>query len=147
MIAQIRLSTRPDYIDEEILSYLKRYHVGTIELGVQSLDPEVLEASMRGHSVEDVYRSSKLIKEHGFELGIQTMTGMRKDTPQKDYETAEKVIGIGPSIVRIYPALVIRGTHLEKLYEKGLSRLKSWTRRLRYVQSFLGCTGKPVLTL
>lgn len=118
-VEALRISTRPDYINSEILGYLSYYNVKTIELGVQSLDEEVLEESKRGHSIESVYESSDLIKSHGFTLGIQTMTGLPGDTPLKAINTAKKVIGIGPQIVRIYPLLVIRNTYLEKLYKEG----------------------------
>lgn len=116
----IRLSTRPDYIDKEILSYLKYYNVTCIELGVQSLDDEVLIQSSRGHTVEDVYRACELIKSEGFSLGIQTMIGLPGDSPQKNISTCKRVVEIGPHIVRIYPTLVIRNTYLEKMYNDGL---------------------------
>ena len=66
LIDFIRLSTRPDYIDDFILTNLKEYKVDIIELGVQSLDEEVLKRSARGHSEEHVRKASKLIHEYGF---------------------------------------------------------------------------------
>jgi len=116
----IRLSTRPDYINEEILDYLKEHNVSTIELGVQSLDEEVLEKSCRGHKADDVFASSALIKRYGNNLGIQTMIGLPGSTREKDCLTAQKVVELSPQIVRIYPTLVIRGTYLEKMYYAGL---------------------------
>jgi len=118
-VNEVRLSTRPDCINSEILAMLGQYGVKTIELGVQSLDDEVLKASFRGHTAEDVYKASSLIKESGFRLGIQTMTGLPSDNREKCLATARKVISISPEIVRIYPALVIKGTALEKLYLNG----------------------------
>ncbi len=117
-VSEIRLSTRPDHIDDENLMMLKKYGVNTIELGVQSLDDAILKASYRGHDVSCVYRAASLIKERGFLLGIQTMTGLPGDTREKCLETARKVISISPDMVRIYPALVIKGTELERLYRK-----------------------------
>ncbi|WP_432665134.1 radical SAM protein [Wukongibacter baidiensis] len=114
-IDDIRLSTRPDYIDEDILSYLKEYNVSIIELGVQSLDNEVLEKSYRGHSIDDVYKASKLIKKRGFKLGLQMMVGLPGDDYEKSMVTAKKIISYKPDFVRIYPTLVIRGTKLEEL--------------------------------
>ncbi len=118
-VSEIRLSTRPDCIDDDILAMLKKYGVRTIELGVQSLDEEVLRASCRGHDAACVYESSKLIKRKGFRLGIQTMTGLPGDTREKALYTARQVISISPEIVRIYPVLVIKGTALEMLYLGG----------------------------
>jgi histone acetyltransferase (RNA polymerase elongator complex component) len=121
-IKQIRISTRPDCIDGENLRMLWHYGVRTIELGVQSLENEVLRASFRGHDVACVYEAAALIKRMGFTLGIQTMTGLPGDTDETCLDTARKVIGISPEIVRIYHVLVIRGTELERQYLSGSYR-------------------------
>lgn len=118
-IKGIRLSTRPDYIDDTILENLRRHGVTTVELGVQSMCPEVLEKSNRGHSAEQVVSASRLIKEYGIGLGLQMMTGLPGDTPERSVYTAKKIIELAPECVRIYPTLTIKGTYLEKLYERG----------------------------
>lgn len=118
-VTEIRISTRPDKIDQETLEVLSRYKVRTIELGVQSLDDEVLRASCRDHDSSVVYKSAELIKKMGFRLGIQTMTGLPRDTREKCLETAHKVAALSPEIVRIYPVLVIKGTGLERLMNEG----------------------------
>ncbi len=118
-IDYIHMSTRPDYIDREILDNLKKYSADIIELGVQSLDEEVLLKSGRGHSLEEVYRASKLIKEYGFTLGHQIMLGLPGDTFKKDIETVEKSLKMKPDIARIYPALVIKDTPMEYMLRKG----------------------------
>lgn len=118
-VDHIRCSTRPDYIDEEILEEAKYYGMDVIELGIQSLDDEVLKASGRGHRAEDAFRASKLIKEYGITLGHQIMPGLPLDTFSKDIETANKSIMMKPDIVRIYPTLVIKDTPLEEMYLNG----------------------------
>lgn len=115
----IRLSTRPDYIDVEILSRLKHFGVTTIELGAQSLDDEVLSLSGRGHTVADVEEASALILSYGFELGLQMMTGLPGDTVEKSIQTAKQIVALGAHCTRIYPTLVIRGTELEQRWETG----------------------------
>lgn len=115
----IRVSTRPDCIDSEVLALLKRYGVTAIELGAQSMDNEVLAANDRGHTAEDVKKASHLIREHGFELGLQMMTGLYKSTPEKDLQTAEKITEIKPDTVRIYPVVILRGTRLGELFQSG----------------------------
>ena len=112
----IRLSTRPDYINNSILSNLKEYSVDIIELGVQSLDEEVLLKSGRGHTALDVEKASKLIKSYGFILGHQIMIGLPGDDIHKDIDTAKRVIALKPDICRIYPALIIKDTHMEDMY-------------------------------
>jgi len=118
-IHSIRLSTRPDYIDEERLSLLKEYHVQTIELGAQSLDDEVLIKCGRGHTAKEIIDASALIKLFGFSLGLQMMVGLPGDTPEKNYFTAKKIIELGADNTRIYPLLVIKGTELEKMFIRG----------------------------
>lgn len=115
----IRLSTRPDYISEEILDNLLRFGVTTIELGVQSMDNEVLKCSNRGHTREDVINAVKLIKQYPFTLGLQMMTGLPGDTREKSLYTADEIIKLKPDIVRIYPTLTIKDTYLHKLYSEG----------------------------
>ncbi len=118
-VSGIRISTRPDFIDDEILTLLKEYGVTSIELGAQSMDDEVLEANRRGHTSEDVINASNLIKSYGFELGLQMMTGLYKDTEEKAIQTAKKIISLKPSTVRIYPTVVLKDTYLADLYLKG----------------------------
>lgn len=118
-IDYIRLSTRPDYINNEILDNLKEYDVDIIELGVQSLEDDVLKHAGRGHDVETVYRASALIKEYQFTLGHQIMPGLPYDTFEKDIATVKKVLEIKPDLCRIYPALVIKNTPMETMYLNG----------------------------
>lgn len=119
LIHKIRLSTRPDAILPYILGYLKEYQVDTIELGVQSLDDQVLRKAGRGHSVNDVVIASKLIKEAGFTLGHQIMPGLPGDSFEIDIETTKKSIEMRPDICRIYPSLVIKDTPMEDMYNRG----------------------------
>ena len=115
----IRLSTRPDYIDEDILKLLSYYPVKAIELGVQSLDPEVLEASQRNHTAEDVYKAVHYIKNTSIELGLQMMIGLPKDTLIKSLQTAKKIIALKPHTTRIYPTIIMKDTELENMYHQG----------------------------
>ena len=115
----IRLSTRPDYIDDEIVSRLVRYGVTAVELGVQSLDDEVLRLSGRGHKSDVVKAAVEILKRYPVEVGLQMMTGLPGDTPEKSLDTCRKIIAMKPDCVRIYPTLVIKDTGLERLYTEG----------------------------
>ena len=115
----IRISTRPDAIDEEILSVLKEYGVTSIELGAQSCNNEVLEKNRRGHSFEDTQKAAALIKEAGFSLGLQMMTGMPGSTKEDDVLTAARFCALKPDTMRIYPTLVLKNTLLAKWFEEG----------------------------
>lgn len=115
----IRISTRPDCIDREILQLLKDYGVTAIELGAQSMDDRVLAANEREHTSQDVVNASSLIREYGFELGLQIMIGLYKSHFSEECETLDKVLEIHPDTVRIYPVVILKGTRLAELYESG----------------------------
>ena len=119
LIDKIHMSTRPDYINEEILDNLIKYEADIVELGVQSFDPKVLVASNRGHSVEDVYRACDLIKSYGLELGIQLMIGLPQDSLESCLYSAKETVRMEPSIARLYPTVVLNDTELLRMYERG----------------------------
>lgn len=116
----IRISTRPDYIDEEILDILKAHHVTAIELGAQSMSDEVLEANERGHSAKDAAYAAMLIKSRRcFQLGLQMMVGLYKSTPQEERRSWRRIAALSPDTVRIYPVVILEGTRLGELYKSG----------------------------
>lgn len=121
----IRISTRPDAIDTEILNILKKYGVTAIELGAQSTDDEVLSINKRGHTREDIIKSSHLIKDYNFSLGLQMMTGLYGDTPEKSLKTCEDIISLKPDTVRIYPTIVLENTTLGELLRAGVYKPQS----------------------
>ena len=114
----LRLSTRPDAIDGETLSRLKRFGVETVELGAQSMDEEVLRLSGRGHTARDVERAAEAVRAAGFRLILQMMTGLPDDSDEKDLATAKRLIALRPDGVRIYPTVIVRGTPLEELWKR-----------------------------
>lgn len=118
-IDSLRISTRPDAIDEASLELLSENAVNTVELGVQSMDPEVLVLSGRRHMPIDVERAAGLIKGVGMRLGCQLMPGLPGDSREKSVKSAAVVSSLGADIARIYPAVVIKGTAMETLYSSG----------------------------
>jgi len=115
----IRISTRPDCINLDVLQLLKQYNVTSIELGVQSMSEEVLSANDRGHSSQDVKNAVKLIRQFDFELGLQMMVGLYKSNADLDLLTAEEIIKLQPETVRIYPVVILKNTKLARLFEMG----------------------------
>lgn len=118
-VSSIRLSTRPDYINSEILEILKFYGVTDIELGVQSMCDRVLYNSKRGHNSITTEESCKLIKEHGFNLVGQMMLGLPSSTREDEILTAEKLIECRVDAVRIYPTVVFPSTELSEMMKSG----------------------------
>lgn len=131
----VRISTRPDAIDEAILKELREYSVRVIELGAQSLCDRVLKLNRRGHTAADIRRASALIREKGFQLGLQMMTGLYGSTEEDDRKTAAGFISLKADMVRIYPTVTLKGTYLEELYRAGRYKPQSLE------QAVLECTG------
>jgi histone acetyltransferase (RNA polymerase elongator complex component) len=135
LIDSIRISTRPDALDEEILQLLKEYGVKTVELGVQSMIEEVLLLSGRGHSVEDTISAVSQLKRWGFEVGIQLMIGLPGDSFSRFIQTLDRIIELNPDFVRIHPTLVLKGAPLENLWRAerysslSLDETIQWLRR------------------
>ncbi len=119
-VESIRVSTRPDCINKEILKRLKKYKVKTIELGVQSANDYILKRANRGHTFEDVKKASKLIRWYGFKLGHQMMVGLPESTRIDEINTAKALVKLKPKMIRIYPVLVVKNTKLEEEYKQGI---------------------------
>jgi len=148
VIGSVRLSTRPDYIDEERLELLRAHGVKLVELGVQSLDDSVLQKAERGHTAQQVTKAVALLKSYGFKVGVQLMVGM----PGQDFAsvkaTVEEVLALQPDIARIYPLLVIKGTPLAKSYEAGEFvplTLEEAVRQAAYVYQHLSEAGIKII--
>ncbi len=133
----IRISTRPDFIDDEVLTLLKEYGVRAIELGAQSMDDRVLELNKRGHTAADVESASKLIKAYGFELGLQMMTGLYGCDENESFMTARRFIELKPDTVRIYPTVVLPGTMLAELYLSGEYKVHTLDRTVEICSMLL----------
>lgn len=111
-VRSIRCSTRPDYINGEILDLLKKYGVKTIELGLQSSSDKVLEITKRGHYFEAEEKACRLIVEQGFDLVGQMMIGLPSADIESEIATAEFIASVGAVGARIYPTVVFRDTEL-----------------------------------
>lgn len=118
-VTSIRLSTRPDAVDDQVCRMLREYHVTRVELGCQSMDDRVLELSRRGHRGADTVRAVECLKRHGLSVVLQMMTGLPGDTGPQSRETARRIIALKPDGVRIYPTVVLRGTELEQRMARG----------------------------
>jgi len=118
-LSSLRLSTRPDAIDPETVSFLREMGVRTVELGVQSMSEEVLTLSGRGHSARDAESAVRLLQGAGLEVGVQLMPGLPGDSEERSLDSLQRVLALKPSFLRIYPTLVIAGTELAAHYQSG----------------------------
>lgn len=119
LASSVRVSTRPDCIDDETVERLKRFAVTTVELGVQSLDDRVLRLTKRGHSAGCVEDAVELLRRAGIKVILQMMTGLPGDTGNESIATAEKIINLRPDGVRIYPTAVLPDTELADMMAAG----------------------------
>ena len=118
-IDSIRLSTRPDALNEEILAMLKEYGVKTVEVGVQSMVDEILLLSKRGHTAKDSASAILRLNRRGFEVGVHLMIGLPGDSFEKYLQSIDRIIHLKPDFVRIHPTLVLKGASLESLWKSG----------------------------
>ncbi len=119
-VSGIRMSTRPDYIDTEIIEILKNYTVSQIELGIQSMSDKVLRASKRGHDAAAAVRAVRLLTDSGFEVVGQMMIGLPCSEPDDEIYTAQKICELGCSASRIYPTVVFCDTELDLMTKNGI---------------------------
>jgi len=119
LIDSIRISTRPDALDEETLHLLKGYRIKTVEIGTQSMIDEILSLSRRGHSVGDTLSAVSRLRSWGFQVGIHLMIGLPGDTFDRFLQTLDRIIDLKPDFVRIHPTLVLKGAPLENLWRAG----------------------------
>lgn len=119
LVSGIRMSTRPDYIDDEIISILKNYTVKAVELGIQSTSDIVLKKSKRGHTSECSFRAMTMLKEAGFDTVGQMMIGLPGSTAEDETETARDICSLGAVGARIYPTIVFRDTELYDMTLRG----------------------------
>lgn len=115
----IRLSTRPDYINDRVLSDLSHYTVRTVELGLQSLDDEVLAASGRGHDSACALKACALVKEAGYDLIGQMMIGLPRSSTENECMTARSMLAAGVDGARVYPTVVFYDTELAAMTARG----------------------------
>jgi len=146
----IRVSTRPDALDDDRLGVMKEYGVSTVEIGAQSMDDHVLDLSNRGHRAEHTARAVRSLRTYGFRVGIQLMPGLPGDSRECFRSTTTKVLDLHPEMARLYPALVIRGTELARRYENGRYRPLGVEEAVEICAEScirLECNGIPVIRI
>lgn len=145
-IASIRISTRPDCITEEICTFLQEFGVTTVELGIQSMDDGVLNRAERGHDSDNSRRAIQLLRRRGFTVGIQLLPGLPGESRYSFIKGVKELIDMKPHMVRLYPALVVKRSGLEKLYHAGqyiplsLGAATCWTARAKELFEEAGIT-------
>lgn len=114
--------TRPDLITEEEVYRLRTLGATKIQIGIQTLDDEIVQANNIGRKTEKVRKSIKLLRLGGFKIHGHWMPNLYKSTVKKDINDYRKLWGkdISPDELKIYPTSVIQNTPLFKLYKDGI---------------------------
>jgi len=118
-VSTVRLSTRPDAVDAGKAEFLREYGVSLVELGVQSMDDDVLEAAGRGHWAQDTVDAIAVLRAAGLRVGAQIMPGLPRDTAESVRDSFTVLLSLKPDLLRIYPAVVLKGTGLARLHADG----------------------------
>lgn len=118
-VAGIRISTRPDALDETCLVHLHNEGVQTIEIGCQSFADAVLEQAGRGHSAAQSRVAVQRCRDAGFKVGIQLMPGLPGGDVEEAMSSLRQALELKPAFLRIYPTVVIAGTALAGLWKAG----------------------------
>lgn len=130
----IRFSTRPDTISEDTMELIREFRISAVELGVQSMNDEVLNLSRRGHSSQDTINAANLLKEYSIRTGIQVMAGLPGDDEKTLLESTVKAAELFPDFARIYPLVVLKGSRLEKTFKSGLYKPLNLQEAVRLVK-------------
>lgn len=150
LVSGIRISTRPDALGAETLAFLAGHQVRTIEIGVQSLDEQVLLLSGRGHTAADSLEAIQRVRQAGFLTGAQLLPGLPGDTEDKALTSLRRVIAAGAQFVRLYPALVLSGTALADEYRSGRYHPPDLTEGVRIAARLFHAavaSGVPVIRI
>ncbi|MDO8784793.1 MAG: radical SAM protein, partial [Syntrophales bacterium] len=119
LVESVRISTRPDCIDEACLDFLEEFSVKTVEIGAQSMVDDVLRRAHRGHTSSDIRHAVQLLKRRGFETGVHLMAGLPGDSFEGFAFSVRETIALQPHTVRIHPTLVFSGTGLAEAFHRG----------------------------
>ncbi len=118
-VHSIRFSTRPETIQPHAMQIVSRFAVSTIELGVQSMDGQVLTLVKRGHTPADTIQAVSRLKANNYRIGLQMMVGLPGDTGAPSLATARELICLAPDFVRIYPTVVLARSPLAEWFKQG----------------------------
>lgn len=137
-IIGINIETRPDYINEEEIQFLRYLGVTQVELGVQALDNKILKAINRGHNVSAVKKATFLLKESGFKVGYHLMLNLPESSPQKDLLLLKKAFteDFSPDHLKVYPTVITKYAKLEELYQKGKYQPYSLSQLVKVIIKF-----------
>lgn len=121
----LSMETRPDHITEDELRRLRRLGCTKIEIGVQSLNDEILKKNRRGHGIAETKRAIQLIRDAGYKINCHMMPNLYGSNPEIDYQDMVELFAnpaYRPDWLKIYPCMVVPWSQLQGIYEDGKHR-------------------------
>ncbi len=118
-ISGIRVSTRPDALDADCVARLVSSGVTTVEIGCQSFSAEVLAASGRGHLPDEIEPAVLRCRGAGLRVGLQLLPGLPQGDADEARRSLQWALDLTPDFLRIYPAVVLAGSGLAALWQRG----------------------------
>ncbi|MEA3450157.1 MAG: tRNA uridine(34) 5-carboxymethylaminomethyl modification radical SAM/GNAT enzyme Elp3 [Patescibacteria group bacterium] len=121
-IIGLTLETRPDYINRKELDEMRQFGCTRVEIGVQTLDDEILKLNKRGHGIKAIVDATKLLKNYGFKVTYHIMPGLPGATPAKDFKMFKSLFNderFQPDQIKFYPCVVTKGSLLYRWWKQG----------------------------
>jgi len=152
----LAFETRPDAVDADEVRRLRRLGATKVQLGVQSLQDAVLDASRRGHDVAASRRAVHRLRGAGFKIHAHWMPNLPGSDPARDAADFERLFadaGFRPDELKLYPCLLVPSAELAALHARGawspyddatlvellagcMARTPRWCRLTRVVRDF-----------
>ncbi len=116
------IETRPDYLDEAEAIRLRRLGCTKIQIGIQSMNDEVLKLNKRGHDVQRSRDALRALRKAGFKIHAHWMPNLYGSTPEQDIVDFQRLFtdpDIQPDELKVYPCSLIESAELMQVYERG----------------------------
>jgi elongator complex protein 3 len=113
--------TRPDYSKTQDVDRMLQMGGTRVELGVQTIYNFIYNRIQRGHRVEDVVESARILRDSGIKVAMHLMPGLFADQ-DRDLRIFKRIFSderFKPDMLKIYPCLVIEGSKLYELWQNG----------------------------
>ncbi|MFC1630002.1 tRNA uridine(34) 5-carboxymethylaminomethyl modification radical SAM/GNAT enzyme Elp3 [Patescibacteria group bacterium] len=136
-IIGITLETRPDFITKSEIQRMRKLGATRVELGVQSLDDNVLDLNHRGHGIKTTIKATRLLKDAGFKVCYHMMPNLPGSSLKKDKDMFQELFSnpdFQPDLLKIYPCVVLKEAKLYQLYKKKKYRTYSKNQLIKLLR-------------
>lgn len=116
----LTIETRADLVTRAEVERLRKLGVTKVQMGVQSLNDEILALNKRGHTAQETRQAVALLRAAGFKIVLHWMPNLLGATLESDKEDfAHLWEWLSPDELKIYPTQLLEGTELFTYWERG----------------------------